>query len=415
MWTRKAVVYVGLGTILVLFAPFINNLQLFLLGTTILGFVAVHSLVNTRPIDVKITRSFDSDQVFENSNVSIDLIVQNKGRSVGFLEIYDNLPSEIEVNNGSNHTIIRLHKDELVINKYNVDCRLRGQYRLGNPRLRIYNPSFLFFYQSDIQSKSSLVVLPQIEQIEGVDLSTDFPKMYQGAMPIRRIGTSGEFYGIREYFPGDDFKNINWRVFGKTRKLMVNQFEREDISDLMLVLDAREISGTGTILRNPLNYSCRAAASLTSFFLRSRNRVGLTIYGETVNVIPPDTGERHIYRILTALAEVKAAGSLGLHTVLGDLRNFTPRSPVMVISTLENDPTCTTALREITARGFKLTVIAPDTLNYDRDSRIISPTVYFTASASLDNKITEARSLGARAMRWNPDTVLSTSLAEVIR
>jgi uncharacterized protein (DUF58 family) len=415
MWTRKAVVYVGLGTILVLFAPFINNLQLFLLGTTILGFVAVHSLVNTRPIDVKITRSFDSDQVFENSNVSIDLIVQNKGRSVGFLEIYDNLPSEIEVNNGSNHTIIRLHKDELVINKYNVNCRLRGQYRLGNPRLRIYNPSFLFFYESDIQSKSSLVVLPQIEQIEGVDLSTDFPKMYQGALPIRRIGTSGEFYGIREYFPGDDFKNINWRVFGRTRKLMVNQFEREDISDLMLVLDAREISGTGTILRNPLNYSCRAAAALTSFFLRSRNRVGLTIYGETVNVIPPDTGERHLYRILTALAEVKAAGSLGLHTVLGDLRNFTPRSPVMVISTLESDPTSTTALREITARGFKLTVIAPDTLDYDRDSRIISPTVYFTASASLDNKITEVRSLGARAMRWNPDTVLSTSLAEVIR
>ena len=415
MWTRKAVVYVGLGTILVLFAPFINNLQLFLLGTTILGFVAVHSLVNTRPVDVKITRSFDSDQVFENSNVSIDLIVQNKGRSVGFLEIYDNLPSEIEVNNGSNHTIIRLHKDELVINKYNVNCRLRGQYRLGNPRLRIYNPSFLFFYESDIQSKSSLVVLPQIEQIEGVDLSTDFPKMYQGALPIRRIGTSGEFYGIREYFPGDDFKNINWRIFGRTRKLMVNQFEREDISDLMLVLDAREISGTGTILRNPLNYSCRAAAALTSFFLRSRNRVGLTIYGETVNVIPPDTGERHLYRILTALAEVKAAGSLGLHTVLGDLRNFTPRSPVMVISTLENDPTSTTALREITARGFKLTVIAPDTLDYDRDSRIISPTVYFTASASLDNKITEVRSLGARAMRWNPDTVLSTSLAEVIR
>ncbi len=415
MWTRKAVVYVGLGTILVLFSPFINNLQLFLLGTTILGFVAVHSLVNTRPIDVKITRSFESDQVFENSDVTIDLIIQNKGRSVGFLEIYDNLPSEVEVNNGSNHTIIKLKKDELVVNKYHLECRLRGQYRLGNPSLRIYNPSFLFYYEADIESKSSLVVLPQIEQIEGIDLSTDFPKMYQGAMPIRRIGTSGEFYGIREYFPGDDFKNINWRVFGRTRKLMVNQFEREDISDVMFVLDAREISGTGTILRNPLNYSCRAAASLTSFFLRARNRVGLTIYGETVDVIPPDTGERHLYRILTALAEVKAGGSLGLHTVLGDLRNFTPRSPVMVLSTLENDPTSTNALREITARGFKLTVIAPDTLDYDRESRIISPTVYFTASASLDNKITEARSLGARAMRWDPENVLSTSLAEVIR
>ena len=415
MWTRKAVVYVGLGTTLVLFSPFIDNLQLFLLGTTILGFVAVHSLVNTRPIDVKITRDFDAEQVFENSPVTVDLIIKNKGRSVGFLEIYDNLPSEVEVDSGSNHTIIRLQKDELVINKYHLNCRLRGQFRLGNPSLRIYNPSFLFYYEADIESKSSLVVLPQMEQIDGVDLSTDFPKMYQGAMPIRRIGTSGEFYGIREYSPGDDFKNINWRVFGRTRKLMVNQFEREDISDIMLVLDAREITGTGTVLQNPLNYSCRAIASLVSYFLRARNRVGLTIYGETVKVINPDTGERHLYSILTALAEVKAKGALGLHTILGDLRNFTPSSPVMVVSTLENDSTSTEALREITARGFKLTIIAPDTLNYDRDSRIISPTVYFTASASLDNKITEARSLGARAMRWDPETVLSTSLAEVIR
>ena len=415
MWTRKAVVYVGFGVILVLFAPFINNLQLFLLGTTFLGFVAVHSLVNTSPIEVKISRSFDEDQIFENSSVNVDLVVQNKGRAVGFLEIYDQLPSPVEVSGGLNHSIIKLHKDALVVNKYSLTCRLRGQYRLGNPIIRIYNPSFLFYYEDEVSSKSSLVVLPQIEQIEGVDLSTDFPKMYQGALPIRRIGTSGEFYGIREYLPGDDFKNINWRVFGRTRKLMVNQFEREDISDLMLVLDAREITGTGTILRNPLNYSCRAVASLVSFFLRARNRVGLIIYGEGVEVIPPDTGERHLYRILTALAEAKSSGALGLHTVLGDLRNFTPRSPVIVVSTLENDSTSTEALREITARGFKLTVIAPDTLDFDRDSRIISPTVYFTASASLNNKITEARSLGARAMRWDPTTILSTSLAEVIR
>ena len=261
------------------------------------------------------------------------MIIQNKGRSIGFLEIYDKLPSEVEVKNGLNHSIVKLQKDELVIAKYLLNCRLRGQFRLGNPRLRIYNPSFLFYYESDIESKSSLVVLPQMEQIDGVDLSTDFPKMYQGAMPIRRIGTSGEFYGIREYFPGDDFKNINWRVFGRTRKLMVNQFEREDISDIMIVLDAREISGTGTVLHNPLNYSCRAAASLINFFLGSRNRVGLITYGETVNVVPPDSGERHLYSLLTNLAEIKASGSLGLHTILGDLRNFTPRSPVMVIST----------------------------------------------------------------------------------
>ena len=110
---------------------------------------------------------------------------------------------------------------------------------------------------------------------------------------------------------------------------------------------------------------------------------------------------------------MRPAGALGLHTVVGELRNFTPRSPVIVISTLEQDPTVHAALREITAHGFKLTLIAPDTLEYDRQSRIISPAVYFTASAELDNTISEARSLGARALRWDPDSVLAPALTEI--
>ena len=66
-------------------------------------------------------------------------------------------------------------------------------------------------------------------------------------------------------------------------------------------------------------------------------------------------------------------------------------------------------------KGDTVKVDDPIIVDYDKESAIISPTVYFTASASLDYKISEARSLGARAMRWNPDNVLSTSLAEVTR
>ena len=415
MWTRKAVTYAGFGTILVLFAPFINNLQLLLLGITLLGFVAIHSLVNTRPVEVKITRRFSDSQLFEGQETEVDLVIQNRGRPIGCLEVYDQLPRELGPEKVANHTIVRLQRDEVLLARYQLECHLRGQYTLGRPQLRLYNPSFLFYHESEVDSTDELVVFPKIEEIEGLDLSSDFPKMYQGAIPIRRVGTSGEFYSIREYYPGGDFKNINWRVFGRTRKLMVNQFEREDISDVMLVIDTREISGTGTPVHNPLNYSCRAAAALTRYFLHTRNRVGLTIYGETVETISVDSGERHMYRLLTRLAELRPAGSLGLHTVIGDLRNFTPRSPVIVISTLEQDRTVHAALREITAHGFRLTLIAPDTLEYDRESRIISPAVYFTASAELDNTIAEARSLGARALRWDPSSVLGPALQEVVR
>ena len=66
-------------------------------------------------------------------------------------------------------------------------------------------------------------------------------------------------------------------------------------------------------------------------------------------------------------------------------------------------------------KTLRLTLIAPDTLEYDRESRIISPSVYFTASAELDNTIAEARSLGARALRWDPSSVLGPALQEVVR
>ena len=90
MWTRKAIVYVGLGVILVLFAPFINNLQLFLLGTTILAFVAVHSLVNTRPRtfceNYKFITFFPNDCTLNISDSVTNIVSFWSSPSVSFLE-----------------------------------------------------------------------------------------------------------------------------------------------------------------------------------------------------------------------------------------------------------------------------------------------------------------------------------------
>ena len=155
MWTRKAVTYAGFGTILVLFAPFINNLQLLLLGITLLGFVAIHSLVNTRPVEVKITRRFSDSQLFEGQETEVDLVIQNRGRPIGCLEVYDQLPRELGPEKVANHTIVRLRRDEALLARYRLECHLRGQYTLGRPRLRLYNPSFLFYHESGASATGS--------------------------------------------------------------------------------------------------------------------------------------------------------------------------------------------------------------------------------------------------------------------
>ena len=494
--------YVGFGTVLVLFSPFINNIQLFLLGIAILGFVSVHSLVNTSPIKVKVTRKMEN--VFEGSNLDVHLSIENKGRSIGFLELFDNLPKELdlerymflryrlipesleltleeikaecnqaisklpevnllgvshklEVSDPSpfdieltvpwnsnfkkdiegiiasldqvqsmaliekkllppqkrNHTIIQLKKRETKTHSYTLNCPVRGQYRVGSPRLRLYNPSFFFYYETDIQAESPLVVFPELYDIDDLGMLSEFPKLYQGAIPIRRLGDSGGFYSIRDYMPGDDFKKINWRVFGRTRKLMVNQYEREDISDVLLLVDTRALSGSGTVMHNSLNYSCRVAATIARFLLQTRNRVGIVFYGGYHITIPVDSGQKHLYHLLTALARIKPNGNRGVASVLGDVRNFTPRSPVILISTLERDITASYALREIMARGYKLTVLAPDTLPYDRERNQISPITYYSTNADIDNALADVRAIGARAIRWVPDTPISAILKRV--
>ena len=117
--------------------------------------------------------------------------------------------------------------------------------------------------------------------------------------------------------------------------------------------------------------------------------------------------------MLTALARIKPNGNRGVASVLGNVRNFTPRSPVILISTLERDITASYALREIMARGYKLTVIAPDTLPYDRDRNQISPITYYSTNANIDNALADVRALGARAIRWEPDIPISTILKGV--
>jgi len=65
------------------------------------------------------------------------------------------------------------------------------------------------------------------------------------------------------------------------------------------------------------------------------------------------------------------------------------------------------------ARGYKLTVLAPDTLPYDRERNQISPITYYSTNADIDNALADVRAIGARAIRWVPDTPISAILKRV--
>ena len=93
-----------------------------------------------------------------------------------------------------------------------------------------------------VDHHSDIVIFPQIKEVEEAFLRSRTPKMYTGATTLRTPGQGSEFYSLREYVPGDPFKNINWKAFARTGDLMVNEKCRDAVTDLYILLDSRDVA-----------------------------------------------------------------------------------------------------------------------------------------------------------------------------
>ena len=85
-------------------------------------------------------------------------------------------------------------------------------------------------------------------------------------------GFSVEFAQHREYVPGDDIKHIDWKVYGKTGRFYLKQYEEETNLVCWLVLDVSESMQYGSSAVTKYDYACMAAASLAYLVLHQADR-----------------------------------------------------------------------------------------------------------------------------------------------
>ena len=187
-----------------------------------------------------------------------------------------------------------------------------------------------------------------------------------GQIPARQGGPGVEFYGVREYQPGDPTRWINSRATARhPQSLFVNEFEQERVADVGLILDARRQSDVRTHDGALFEYAIQAAAALADTFLHRGNRVGLLMYGRSLDWTMPGYGKVQRERILRALARAET-GDLPVLERLDYLptRLFPARSQIVLISPLlPHDLEMLTILR---ARGYQLLVISPDPVSFEQ-------------------------------------------------
>jgi uncharacterized protein (DUF58 family) len=122
------------------------------------------------------------------------------------------------------------------------------------------------------------------------------------------LGASTDFAEHRQYMPGDDIRRIDWRVFARTDRFYVKEFEAETNTNFIAIVDVSPSmrykgSSSGDKGVSKLEYACFLAASLAYFSSGQRDRVALATFNHAVEeYIPP--GARHLRQILYALDRV---------------------------------------------------------------------------------------------------------------
>src|SRR5271154_2729031 len=99
-------------------------------------------------------------------------------------------------------------------------------------------------------------------------------------------GFSVEFAEHREYVPGDDLKHLDWKVYGRTGRFFLKQYEEETNLACWLLVDASESMGYGSDRAGPrggalvtkYDYACMCAAALAYLILHQQDSVGLVTF-----------------------------------------------------------------------------------------------------------------------------------------
>jgi len=118
-------------------------------------------------------------------------------------------------------------------------------------------------------------------------------------------GFSVEFAQYRPYMPGDELRYVDWKVFARTDRYYVKQFEEETNLNCYLLLDTSGSMSYKSDGLSKLEYSSFLAASLAYFMIRQRDSVGFGYFDEELKeLFPAKSSTSHLHAILIALERI---------------------------------------------------------------------------------------------------------------
>lgn len=412
MRTPLASALVGAALMALLGGLALRSWSLVLLSLPPLTFLALGTLEAPVAPQVSATRALSRDRLPVGSDAAIRVTVRNRGPSMGLIELLDEMPPELALAEGTNHLIVSLAHDETFEMRYRVRPLLKGDYALGPLRVRSLDALALGAEDAIAAPRTPLVVAPGLESLARANLGPRRTRPWFGHVTSHLIGAGSEFWGIREYVPGDDVRRINWKASARFDRLYSNEYQGERSGDVIIVLDARRESAIGSPTDNVVEIGVRAALGVAEHVLDSKNRVGLIVQRDVLDWVPPAFGRKQLYRILDHLIHVRAGGEWPFTFVTWVLTRYFPRDALVVLISPLTDRTSLDAVMSLAASGYDVEVLSPSPLEVER--RYLprtreEETAYRILRMERDNLIGALRRV-ARVVDWDPNTPLALPL-----
>lgn len=170
-------------------------------------------------------------------------------------------------------------------------------------------------------------------------------------------GFSVEFTDYRHYNQGDDIRHIDWKLYARSDKLYIKQYEDETNLRCFILLDASGSMGYGSGDMTKLEYGKTLAAALAYFVMRQRDAVGLMTFDDKVrDVLPAQYRQGHLMHILRALVNLTPGEKTDVVKPLNDLAaNLKSKSLIVLISDLlDGEEASIKLLQQMRAMGHEV-------------------------------------------------------------
>ena len=298
------------------------------------------------------------------NSVEVNLSIQNQAVETVHLFVEETVQEGMEITEGELRRWASLRPGESTALNYTFTTA-RGEFSWQSIRAWVSDPLGLIETEMLLPAKAAIQVRPPIKKFKAIPLRPHNTVHAPGSIPARLGGSGTNFFGVREYHPGDPLRSLDWRLTARhPRQFFTKEFEQEEIAEIGLILDARQRTNVCLGTKSLFEHSVEATASLAEMFLHQGHRVSLLVFGKTRLNAFPGYGKTQFQRILSCLskAKVEAEDSTSAHLNFLPIRMFPSHALIIVISSLT--ATDRDLFQRLRAYGYQALLISPDPIDF---------------------------------------------------